>query len=227
MDNDLKRSLIKLMVTIVERGKGERIAELCLREHLHFHFICLGLGTASSEILDYFGLGETAKDVVISMVPDYKVPELMPMISEQMQLKKPGRGIAFTIPLCGISGLISQALTHEQKHEIESEVKKMENSAQYDLIVAVVNQGCTDQVMEAAKKMGATGGTVLHARGVGQEETEKFFGITIQAEKEIVAMLTTREKKQGILQAVNAAAGLKTDARGIILALPVDGLAGL
>ena len=90
MDNDLKRSLIKLMVTIVERGKGERIAELCLREHLHFHFICLGLGTASSEILDYFGLGETAKDVVISMVPDYKVPELMPMISEQMQLKKTG-----------------------------------------------------------------------------------------------------------------------------------------
>ena len=32
MDNDLKRSLIKLMVTIVERGKGERIAELCLRQ---------------------------------------------------------------------------------------------------------------------------------------------------------------------------------------------------
>lgn len=71
------------------------------------------------------------------------------------------------------------------------------------------------------------GGTVLHGRGIGSREAEEFFGITIQPEKEIVILLANREQKAGIMRAIQSAAGLRTEARGILFSLPVEHLAGL
>lgn len=227
MSASMCKPIIKLMITIVDRGQGEKIAEICKGEHIHFHFICLGRGTASSEILDYFGLGETDKDVLISLVPDYKVSALITTISEKMHLKKPGKGIAFTLPISGISSLISQALVHEEYNNIESEVVKMEANVQYSLILVVVNQGYTGQVMAAARSAGATGGTVVHSRGMGHEDAEKFLGISIQSEKEIVLIACNREDKQNIMLAIKEEAGLRTPSRGIILSLPVDSMMGI
>ncbi len=224
---DSRNPIVKLMVAIVDRGNGQKISAILQEEHLPVQVIFLGLGTASSEILDYFGLGETEKDIFICVVPEVKADRLMPFIAEKMHMKKPGSGIIFTIPLSGVSGFICHMLSQKQNCALESEVTKVENCVQHHLIVAVVNQGYTDLVMDAAKKEGATGGTVLHARGVGTGEMEHFLGITIQPEKEVVAILTSRENKQGILQAVNAAAGIKTEAKGILLSLPVDGLMGI
>ena len=50
----------KLIITIVDRGKGTKAVDLYRSHHLHFDFACLGAGTASSKILNYFGLDETA-----------------------------------------------------------------------------------------------------------------------------------------------------------------------
>ena len=50
---------IRLLVTIVEHGKGERITNLANARHVHFNFILHGRGTASSDILDMLGLGST------------------------------------------------------------------------------------------------------------------------------------------------------------------------
>lgn len=227
MNKDFCRAFVKVIVTIVDRGKGQRVADIFLAHHLHFHFVCLGLGTAGSEILDYFGIGETDKDVVFSLVPAFKVPELLDEIVEKMQIKRPGHGIAFSMPLSGISALFTQALMKEQEIKKEGEVLNMECDIKYDLILTVINHGYSDQVMEAAKKVGATGGTILHAREIGHEETEKFFGISIHPEKEIVAILVKRETKHDIMQAISQAAGINTPARGLILSLPVDNIIGI
>ena len=53
---------------------------------------------------------------------------------------------------------------------------------EHELIISIFNRGYSDTVMDAAKKAGARGGTVLNARGTGSHEVEKFFGITIQPE---------------------------------------------
>ena len=57
---------------------------------------------------------------------------------------------------------------------------------QHEAIFCIVNSGYSDVVMEAAKKLGARGGTVINARGTAPKDAESFFGITIQPEKEIV-----------------------------------------
>ncbi|MBE7080062.1 MAG: P-II family nitrogen regulator [Clostridiales bacterium] len=82
-------------------------------------------------------------------------------------------------------------------------------------------------VMDAAKKLGARGGTVINARGTAPKDAESFFGITIQPEKEIVMILVPSSIKDDVLHALYQDAGLNTAGQGIAFALPVDSVVGL
>ena len=103
----------------------------------------------------------------------------------------------------------------------------MENKKQFELILCIVNSGYTDLVMEAASKSGAKGGTVVTARGSGNAEAEKLYGITITPEKEIVMIVVPREIKDNVLRAIYEEAGLDTRGQGIAFSLPVDEAVGL
>lgn len=97
---------------------------------------------------------------------------------------------------------------------------------EFELILTIVNRGFADEVMDAARDAGATGGTVLYARGTGTREAEKFFGITIQPEKEVVLILASKEQRNPIMQAVCKHVGLDSAGHGISLSLPVDEVVG-
>ncbi|MFA5686657.1 MAG: P-II family nitrogen regulator [Bacilli bacterium] len=97
----------------------------------------------------------------------------------------------------------------------------------FEVIICVVNNGFTDLVMDAARAEGAKGGTIFHARGTGNPEMEKFFGITISPEKEIVIILVEIKLKDTILKAINKAAGLETKGQGIAFSLPVSDVVGI
>lgn len=98
---------------------------------------------------------------------------------------------------------------------------------QHELILTIINRGFADMVMDAAKAVGASGGTVVHARGTGVHEAEKFFGIIVQPEKELVLILAEREKKNAIMTAICAHTGLKEAGKGICFSLPVDQVVGM
>jgi len=98
---------------------------------------------------------------------------------------------------------------------------------QYETILCIVNAGFTDTVMSAARACGATGGTVLHARGTANPEAETFFKITIQPDKEVVLILVPSAIKDDVLHAIYREAGLNTPGQGIAFSLPVDGVVGL
>ena len=97
----------------------------------------------------------------------------------------------------------------------------------YELIFCIVNQGFSEAVMEAAKNAGATGGTVMKARGTAAKEAETFFKITIQPEKEVVMVLIPKALRDGVLHAVYKEAGLGTSGQGIAFSLPVEEAIGL
>lgn len=97
----------------------------------------------------------------------------------------------------------------------------------HEMIFCIVNQGFTDVVMDAARSVGARGGTILHAKGTANVEAEKMFGIVIQPEKEIVMILVEASVKEAVLHALYQQAGLKTAGQGIAFALPVDDVIGL
>lgn len=97
----------------------------------------------------------------------------------------------------------------------------------YEVILCIVNSGFSEDVMEAAKTVGATGGTVIHGRGTASVEAEKLFGISIQPEKEIVIILADGKIRNDILHAVYQKVGLNSPGQGIAFALPVSDVAGL
>ncbi len=97
----------------------------------------------------------------------------------------------------------------------------------YEVVFCVVNAGYSELVMDAAKEVGARGGTVIHARGTANKEAEKFFSITIQPDKEIVMILVPSKIKDEVLRAVYRQAGLKSAGQGIAFSLAVDEVVGI
>nr|MBR6777943.1 P-II family nitrogen regulator [Clostridia bacterium] len=97
----------------------------------------------------------------------------------------------------------------------------------HEVIFCIVNSGYSEAVMDAAKKFGARGGTVINARGTAGKEAETFFHITVQPEKEIVMILVPSEIKDDVLHALYNEVGLDSAGQGIAFSVPVDSVVGL
>ncbi|MBQ9449580.1 MAG: P-II family nitrogen regulator [Acholeplasmatales bacterium] len=100
-------------------------------------------------------------------------------------------------------------------------------SNEYELILCIVNQGFSEEVMDAAKDCGARGGTVINARGTAKADAEALFHITISPEKEIVMILSKVDIKDDILKAIYTKVGLNSPGQGIAFSVPVDDVVGL
>ena len=97
----------------------------------------------------------------------------------------------------------------------------------HEAIFCIVNSGYSEAVMDAAKKFGARGGTVLNARGTAKKDAEKFFGVTVQPEKEIVMIVVPHNCKDKILHVLYKEVGLDSAGQGIAFSLPVDSVVGI
>lgn len=94
-------------------------------------------------------------------------------------------------------------------------------------IVAVVERGKANNIVEAAKNVGANGATIFYGRGTGESEVKKFLNMHVEASKEIIIILTEKDKYKTIMDAMVEAGELKKPGTGIIFTLPVTNLIGL
>lgn len=102
-----------------------------------------------------------------------------------------------------------------------------EEENKYVAILTFVNTGFSDVVMEAAKSVGARGGTVLNARGTADKQLAKEYGVSITPEKELVLIVVNKDISDAVLSAIYKAAGLDTNGKGIAFSIPVEDVAGL
>lgn len=96
----------------------------------------------------------------------------------------------------------------------------------YSLLIIITNKGSTDLVMNAARKAGSTGGTIAGARGTGNPDVAKFYGIAIQPEKEMVFIVVDTSIKDQVMKSIYDEAGLETPGQGIIFSLPITSAVG-
>ena len=222
---------VKLLVCIIKKGDEIALTEACNEQCAALSFSGLGYGTAKSHYLSYLGLDEIEKRIVYSLIPNYCESKVLKAINKRLKLYLMGNGIAFTIPLSGISNLISNAILstpyREEATETQKNNKEREARTMHELIVAVVNQKFTDAVLDASRAAGATGATILHTRSVNNKQVEQIIGTTFKQETDTIAFLTSSEYKQKIMEAIRECAGLKTDGGAILFSLPVDSLVGI
>ena len=215
-----------LMTTIVDRKVAKKYSELYKENEQHVMFVTLGSGTAANEILDYLGLENTEKAVIFSVQEESAWEKTKKQLQQKLKIDAPGGGIAFTIPLSSVGGKKTlQFLLEGQDYQKEEESTLKDTV--HELIVVIADQGNSELIMDAARGAGAYGGTVIHAKGTGMEQAEKFMGVSLAAEKEMIFIVTKKEQKNEIMKAIMEKAGLDSWAKSIVFSLPVTDTAGL
>ena len=92
----------------------------------------------------------------------------------------------------------------------------------FELVICIVNAGFSQNVVEAARRAGARGGTIIRGRGSANPEAEEFFGVAIQPDKELVLILVPAAIKDEVLTTVYKESGLSQEGQGIAFSLPVE-----
>ena len=110
----------------------------------------------------------------------------------------------------------------QEKSKSQGEVKM-----QFKVILASVKSDITDKVVDAAKKTGATGATIIHARGTGIREAKTFFGLSLEAQTDIIMFLLEERLVSKVLKTIGSVGEFDKPGTGIAFVLPVDQVIGL
>ena len=219
-------SELYMLVTITDRKLTKNFTEFYHEMELPVSVITLGSGTASSEILDYFGLDGSEKSVLFHFLTDSKWKEVKRQLRLKMRIDVPGIGIAFLVPLSSIGGKKTLDYLTCGQEFVKGEESSLKDT-KYELLVVIANQGYTELIMDAARKVRASGGTVIHAKGTGSHLAEKFMGVTLVPEKEMVFIVVRKDQKNDIMRAIMDEAGTGTKAGAVVFSLPVTDTAGM
>ncbi|MDR3345441.1 MAG: hypothetical protein LBT21_07645 [Oscillospiraceae bacterium] len=236
---------IELMIAITDRSYCDDFVALFEHHGLPLTLIALGEGTAPKETLEMLGLVDEPEKAVLFSVARYeKIRKTLKDLRKSFGIRAPGTSVALTIPLSSVAGhSVENYLSfpnrrfeseehlrhHLQNHQhMERNEKDMSDPEAFELIIAIANNDYGDMVVEAATtRGGATGATLIRARGVSAKEDRHFFGISLADEKEMVLIVCRAACKNKIMKAIADYAGLQTKAKAIVFSVPVSAAEGL
>lgn len=210
----------KLLIVILERHLCDIAMAEARQAGASGGTIMLGKGTAENKWLRMLGLDDVEKELLWCLLPEHSVLPVRNALRQSPRLAK-ARGIMFSIDVLGAFHLPhpSELLPSSAQ---ENPMPQSPEQPGYELISVIVNSGCADHAMDAARKAGATGGTVINARGTARPGDASFFGITIVPEKEMVMILSPRDKTQEIVDSIKAEFHDADPGSGIAFRMPVD-----
>ena len=214
------------LLMIIAREKDQTAYEKYFSRHELASYTTLPCrGTAQNKTLDLLGIEKTEKTMLLSIIGKQQTKDVLRTLPDQMEIDIPGRGIGLIIPVNSMGGIRSmQELTGGTEAE-EREVVKMEFNTH--LIIAILNKGCSDMAMEAAREAGAGGGTIIRAKGTYGKGEEHFFAMTLAEEKDMVLIVTTEAQRKPIMQALMRQATEKPEMGTVTFSLPVSDTMGL
>lgn len=216
---------IYMLVTIVERGKGIKLMQKYEQFKIIHHVQAAGRGTAKSHLTDALGFATGERDVIFSFGPRDTVNQVMFYLRDDDRETFDAPGVAMSAALNGMAALWAAGLNRLEEVDLEKGEILMEQGFNHSLIFVVLNQGYSDAVMDTAREMGASGGTVIRGRWAGAGATQKFAGISIQEEKEILMILSSDRTKDKIMSEINRIHGIKSSAQAMVFSVPTEHVA--
>ena len=214
----------KLMVllSIVGRDKGQKLISDLENKNININMQCVGFGTAPTEMMDIFGLGTKDKDIVISVGAESAVKDMMANFGEAFESQSKYGGLMIVMKASAANRIITELLNFDNATDFEKGKGPMKNEHHNNLILISVNEGYSEDVMQVAKKAGATGGTVIKGR---LADVEFISGITendVDGNREILCVLAPLNTSKQIMEDVNREYGTTSKANGIIVAVPTE-----
>ena len=205
-----------LLLCIVQAGTGESLVAHTKGAGAQGGTILLGKGVADRAMLHMLGLGDTKKEIILTILTESQTDTVWESLSHFKRDKRLACGIAM---LFDVPDVLRHAAQPSQGTK-ETRSKPMDSP--HTLITCIVNKGTADEVMDAARKAGATGGTILSARGTGKEEDVKFFGVRLVPEKEMLMMLVGSGLTGKVLDAIRTVPCLAEPGSGIAFCIDVE-----
>lgn len=180
----------RLLISIVNNGQASRFMTIARDAGATGGTVIPARGTASSAFLRVLGLGDKSKEMIIMVSEDAYAKKII----EDVQADGRIQGVVALLGSKGEEGMATK----------------------WKMITIIVNTGYSDDIMDAARKAGATGGTVTHARGTASFDDAKFLGISIVPEKEMIMILCETEKTDTIIEAISSLKCLEEPGIGIL-----------
>lgn len=193
----------ELFCVIVNHGLGSKALRVAKKNGISGGTIMLGRGTVQSRWLKLLELTDIRKEIVLMVGERGMGRTALQAIDHELKFSKPNHGIGFSVPVGAFIG------AGHGEYEFQD---KEGDGGMYRAVFVVVDKGKGEAVMDAAREVGARGGTIINARGSGIHETAKFLNMEIEPEKEVVLMLAPAELADKIVTAVRD--GLKIDQPG-------------
>ncbi len=214
---------MNFVISIINPDQINALGEICRSLNIPLGVGFIGKGTAVRSMLELLGIDSSDKRVVAAVATEEKTKQLIQEEKRNLYIGVPGHGIIVAVPVKSVGGGKTMALLNDGQ---QPEGKAPEINYSYELVVVICNSGWTDMVMNAAREAGAAGGTVIHGKGTGAAEEEKFYKVSIAQEKEVILIVSRAEQKAEIMKAILGKAGPDTAAAAIVFSLPVTEVAG-
>ncbi|HOV68808.1 MAG TPA: P-II family nitrogen regulator [Clostridia bacterium] len=211
---------LELISVIVNFGTGSKVLAEAKRSGITGGTVLLAKGTINSNLLDFLGLSDQRKEMVLMVADKETADRTLEKLNEVFAFAKPHHGIAFTLP---VSSIIGSSVCKIDEKEDDKGVE----TAMYQAITVIVDKGKAEDVIDAAKSAGSSGGTIINARGSGIHETSKLFSMEIEPEKEIVLILANNTKSEAIIAEIREKLKIEEPGNGIIYIQNVNKAYGL
>ena len=210
----------KLVAAIVPDGAAAEIDAAARAAGAQGGTVLRGRGTAASTLLQLLGLGGSAKEISLHVVPGPAEPRVADAIRAAAAAHKPHFGVLFTLDVPRfVRGGVPEPPPLEEE--------PVNTQRTHRLVVAIVNKGYAEDAMAAARGAGARGGTVLSAHGTAKPDDATFFGVPIVPEKDVLLVLVPAETADAVVDAVRDLPCLKDKGSGIVFCAPVERFAPL
>lgn len=211
------------IISIINPESAEALLKLCEKLQMTSAMVLYGRGTATKSTLDLLGIESRERRVIFSAADNATTAGFIKEMRRKLYIDTPGRGIVVSVPIKSVGGGKAMEYLNGSK-----EARGLPSiNYDYELILAIANEGHSDEVMDAARSAGAAGGTIIHGKGTGSKHAEKFYKISIVDEKEVLIIVSKAGEKAGIMSAIVKAAGPGTPAGAVVFSLPVSEIAGL
>ena len=98
----------------------------------------------------------------------------------------------------------------------------------FKLIIALIEDAHSDEIMEAARNAGAMGATLIsQARGEGVEVAKTFLGLTLEKQCDMLLFLVEEHLSRAILERIEDVGNLEGKGHGIAFQLDVEDAVGV
>ncbi|MBP3365609.1 MAG: transcriptional regulator [Treponema sp.] len=199
-------SAFSLLVSVVPHNKADFISAAAVNAGSFGGTVLMGRSISASGIADAFGLGGKSQDIVLILVEQETREAILSAVVEACGGERYGFGYVCSL---GADMLVQRGVVKGTNGGYMEEGKQT-------LISVILNKGYADDAMAAARKAGAGGGTVINARGTAREDDEKFFGMHIVPEKEMLLIVVDTDRKDAVLEAVKSLDCLQEPGSGIV-----------